>query len=195
MDSQSIDSKKIHIVLNRLNKSSGHSFASFQKLVDKTIENEKDGNNALLLDYFVMLMKIHDDTKAKDEAVNKFVQIVNGYLKLSNGFKELSFNGSNLSVSILDSRLAKEIEFDALSSGEQQIVSIFAKLNFSDKKYIILIDEPEISLSVEWQRKFLPDICSSNNCSQLIAITHSPFIFENELEEYTDSLHSSSDLT
>ena len=195
MDSQSIDSKKIHIVLNRLNKSSGHSFESFKKLVDKTIENEKDGNNALLLDYFVMLMKIHDDTKAKDEAVNKFVQIVNGYLKLSNGFKELSFNGSNLSVSILDSRLAKEIEFDALSSGEQQIVSIFAKLNFSDKKYIILIDEPEISLSVEWQRKFLPDICSSNNCSQLIAITHSPFIFENELEEYTDSLHSSSDLT
>ena len=162
--------------------------------MDKTIENEKDGNNALLLDYFVMLMKIHDDTKAKDEAVNKFVQIVNGYLKLSNGFKELSFNGSNLSVSILDSRLAKEIKFDALSSGEQQIVSIFAKLNFSDKKYIILIDEPAISLSVEWQRKFLPDICNSNNCSQLIAITHSPFIFENELEEYTDSLHSSSDL-
>ncbi len=194
MDSQSIDSEKIHIVLNRLNKSSGHSVASFQKLVDKTIENEKDGNNALLLDYFVMLMKIHDDTKAKDEAVNKFVQIVNGYLKLSNGFKELSFNGSNLSVSISDSRLAKEIEFDALSSGEQQIVGIFAKLNFSDKEYIVLIDEPEISLSVEWQRKFLPDICRSNNCSQLIAITHSPFIFENELAEYTDSLHSSSDL-
>lgn len=52
------------------------------------------------------------------------------------------------------------------------------------KKYLVLIDEPELSLSIDWQQKFLPDILKAPSCEQLIAITHSPFTFENELDRY-----------
>ena len=31
---------------------------------------------------------------------------------------------------------------------------------------------------------FLPDIFRSDKCSTLIAVTHSPFIFDNEFDEY-----------
>ena len=47
-----------------------------------------------------------------------------------------------------------------------------------------MIDEPELSLSVPWQKRFLVDIHNANFCEGIVAVTHSPFIFENELEPY-----------
>jgi len=83
-----------------------------------------------------------------------------------------------------------EIKFRDLSSGEKQIISLFSQLYLTeDNQYFIIIDEPELSLSVPWQRKFLTDICESNYCSGIIAVTHSPFIFENELNRFAHSLN------
>lgn len=78
---------------------------------------------------------------------------------------------------------------NALSSGEKQIVSVFARLYLSgEKQFVVLIDEPELSLSMDWQKRFLPDILSAPSCAQLIAITHSPFVFDNELDAYAGPL-------
>ena len=72
-----------------------------------------------------------------------------------------------------------------MSSGEKQIVSLFSKIFFEDyKKLIILFDEPELSLSIDWQSQLLPDIVQSKKCSFLLTVTHSPFIFKNELDKY-----------
>lgn len=83
----------------------------------------------------------------------------------------------------------RELDWEHLSSGEKQIISLFAKL-YLDKnnKYIILFDEPEISLSIEWQRTYLADIFEMENCKFLLAVTHSPFIFDNCLDDYAVSL-------
>jgi len=35
----------------------------------------------------------------------------------------------------------------------------------------------------------LPDILKSNKCIFLLAATHSPFIYENELDKYAIGLH------
>ena len=75
------------------------------------------------------------------------------------------------------------ISVQNLSSGEKQVISIFSKLYIEETEdCIILFDEPELSLSITWQAKFLPDIMDSKKCSTLIAVTHSPFIFENEFD-------------
>ena len=65
-----------------------------------------------------------------------------------------------------------------------------AKLSGASKLYIeniekciILFDEPELSLSIKWQNMFLPDVVNSGKCSTLIAVTHSPFIFDNEFDD------------
>ena len=50
---------------------------------------------------------------------------------------------------------------------------------------IFVIDEPEISLSIEWQKEFLVDVYNSGKVALLIATTHSPFIFKNEFREFT----------
>ena len=51
-------------------------------------------------------------------------------------------------------------------------------LNLENKKLIILFDEPELSLSIDWQQNFIYDIVNSDNCIFSISVTHSPFIFE-----------------
>src|SRR5271170_3642807 len=68
----------------------------------------------------------------------------------------------------------REIKLSHLSSGEKQIVSLFSHLYLSGgDQYFVLIDEPELSLSVPWQRRFLVDIRSASFCVGLVAVTHS----------------------
>jgi predicted ATP-binding protein involved in virulence len=78
---------------------------------------------------------------------------------------------------------------DKLSSGEKQIISIFSRLYLEDSSPVaILFDEPELSLSMEWQRKLLQDIVDSDKCIFLLAATHSPFIFDNDLDQFASLL-------
>ena len=72
-----------------------------------------------------------------------------------------------------------ELTMTMLSSGEKQIVSLFAHLYLSNVgKFIVLIDEPELSLSVIWQERLINDLLETGKTTYLAAITHSPFIFE-----------------
>jgi predicted ATPase len=48
----------------------------------------------------------------------------------------------------------------------------------------ILIDEPELNMSIFWQKTFLPDILQSGNVRFLLATTHSPFIFEDKSVQF-----------
>lgn len=66
-----------------------------------------------------------------------------------------------------------------LSSGEQHEIVLFYELIFktSDNSFF-LIDEPEISLHIDWQRQFLSDISKIANLGQhsFLVATHSPQI-------------------
>jgi predicted ATPase len=72
-----------------------------------------------------------------------------------------------------------EISLRSLSSGEQQEIVLFSDLLFGDLNGgIVLIDEPEISLHIGWQKKFVDDVVRvSELCGfQFIIATHSPQI-------------------
>ncbi|MBP6738621.1 MAG: ATP-binding protein [Leptospiraceae bacterium] len=82
------------------------------------------------------------------------------------------------------------IRLDDLSSGEKQILTILSYIYLEDNadNTILLIDEPEISLSVFWQEQILLDIIESD-CSGLIAVTHSPYpIQKGKVDMYTFGL-------
>lgn len=69
------------------------------------------------------------------------------------------------------------VPLEKLSSGEQHQLVLFFELLFElQKNALILIDEPELSLHVAWQKKFIPDlqrIIALNQFDVLLA-THSP---------------------
>lgn len=63
----------------------------------------------------------------------------------------------------------------ALSSGERQIATmLFAASRSSITPGSLLIDEPELSLHVDWQRHILKELIKQNPDRQIIACTHSP---------------------
>ncbi|PYE27967.1 putative AbiEii toxin of type IV toxin-antitoxin system [Paraburkholderia silvatlantica] len=106
----------------------------------------------------------------------------------SNDDKLLKLNREDLSVEVVSLATKRNVPLESLSSGEKQMISLFSRLYLYPGEKIILIDEPELSLSIDWQRKILPDIVNAPTSAQVIAITHSPFIFENELDPYARSL-------
>lgn len=72
-----------------------------------------------------------------------------------------------------------------LSSGEQHQFVLFFELLFKVKKdSLILIDEPELSLHVAWQRKMLDNLLEISNLIGLdfILATHSPQIIDGQWE-------------
>ncbi|MDP2018920.1 AAA family ATPase [Hydrogenophaga sp.] len=82
----------------------------------------------------------------------------------------------NLGFAIKDDQ-GKPLSPSTLSSGEQHQIVMFYDLVFSKKSALLfLIDEPEISLHVEWQRQFLVDLekISKLKGHQFLIATHSP---------------------
>lgn len=66
-----------------------------------------------------------------------------------------------------------------LSSGEQEILVLFYKLIFESDVNLLLIDEPEISLHIAWQKELMENLKSIVNLKkniQVIIATHSPQI-------------------
>jgi len=71
---------------------------------------------------------------------------------------------------------AAAVNSDVLSAGEKQMLS-FISYNAFNKESIVIIDEPELSLHVDWQRQLFPTLLSQQSSNQFIAATHSPFIY------------------
>lgn len=73
----------------------------------------------------------------------------------------------------------KKLELIQLSSGEQHEVVLLYELIFNaEQNILVLIDEPEISLHVTWQKEFLNDLMKIIEIQniQVIIATHSPSI-------------------
>ena len=68
------------------------------------------------------------------------------------------------------------ISSDKLSSGEKQMLSYLC-YNAFYKDTAIFIDEPELSLHVDWQRHLFPTLLKQGQNNQFFVATHSPFIY------------------
>lgn len=62
-----------------------------------------------------------------------------------------------------------------LSSGEKQLLFI-ALYALTAGNHALIVDEPELSMHVEWQRKLVSTLRVLNPRVQLIMATHSPEI-------------------
>ncbi|HEY6330540.1 MAG TPA: AAA family ATPase [Blastocatellia bacterium] len=154
--------------------------------------NRIDEEHRVIAHFLLKLLDLHNAQQTEEAGVRTFVNTCNRYLS----GKRLAYDNRDFRIDIeLDSlensqETNQTIKMKHLSSGEKQIVSLFSHLFLSGaSEFLVLIDEPELSLSVPWQKTFLPDITETTGCVGLIAVTHSPFIFENVLDRYTHSIN------
>lgn len=164
--------------------------STIESLRSGGLVNDIDKISAHIISKLVLL---HKSQNEKEQSARSFVAVCNKYL---NG-KKFEFNNKEFTLPIAPVfdksgvmvSCDEEISLNMLSSGEKQIVSLFAHLYLSGRSdFLLIIDEPELSLSVPWQESFLPDIVASGRCSGLIAVTHSPFIYNNEFESKAHAL-------
>lgn len=103
---------------------------------------------------------------------NDFLDIVDSFFKDTH--KKVNRKNSVLEFFIADNPDEK-ISTKELSSGEKQLLCILLLMLISDwEEYVIFMDEPEISLHIDWQRKLIGTLLKLNPNAQLIIATHSP---------------------
>ena len=68
------------------------------------------------------------------------------------------------------------------SSGQRRLISILENINSSEQRTVFLIDEPELSLHIDWQRRFIRNILQFMPTKMILA-THSPDILYHHTED------------
>ena len=80
------------------------------------------------------------------------------------------------------------IDLKVLSSGEKQMLTILLAVYLENEEpYVLFMDEPEVSLHVEWQKKLIGIIRKMNPNVQIILSTHSPaMIMDGWMDKVTE---------
>lgn len=104
--------------------------------------------------------------------------------RLITGPKQINFLDSQIkAISVED----KDIALEHLSSGERQLIRILVEA-LSAGGSPIIIDEPELSMHVDWQQVLIESIQTVDGDSQVITATHSPEIMADIADEKIFSL-------
>jgi predicted ATP-binding protein involved in virulence len=134
--------------------------------------------------FVAMILSVYQESLKKiSDIQEKSFELIDQYLASVNEFLE----EKELKVSIQDrtsSQPSVRLMFDngtsssiyTLSSGERQIITLLYAATHMSQQNLVLIDEPEISLHVDWQRLLLKKMSDQLGNRQIIACTHSPVI-------------------
>lgn len=178
-DIDKLDEKTIRIILHRV----GNNISQHDKddILNLIVNKTKLKDKKELISFIYKLIDIYNEHKHLDNRIKNFRDVCNKYLS----DKQFRYDESSVDLDIYRNNTDEKIELNKLSSGEKQIISIFSKLYLEENEnLIVLFDEPELSLSLPWQELLLPDIVNSGKCKFLLAVTHSPFIFQNDLDSH-----------
>ena len=128
-------------------------------------------------------------------SVNDYIASVNRFLEDKELVVESRSEAEDreqpmLGVKFSDGRVSR---LSTLSSGERQVIGLIYAASHIGEANIILIDEPELSLHVDWQRKLIDEMVNQLPSKQLIVCTHSPIIgaaFQDNMIELRPSVSS-----
>jgi energy-coupling factor transporter ATP-binding protein EcfA2 len=122
-----------------------------------------------------ILEKYNTDLSDAKRPIDRFLMSINSFFSDSGKRLEFQRNGRIL-VYAGQHRLGGLV---GLSSGEKQLLVILTHLAFSQQAEmanVLIIDEPELSLHIRWQERFVAALQSAGRDVQLVLATHSPSI-------------------
>lgn len=166
----------------KFEKLSNYNLVSMSIIDEKNYNPEYSTALKIYFDDFAEKYKVFQDLIAK---LDLFTRIINNRLT----FKQIRITRDE-GFQVVDNENPKKVlQLNQLSSGEKQEIVLFYELIFDTKEdLLLLIDEPEISLHITWQKKFLDDLVevSKQTALQVIVATHSPQIVSNHLDIQID---------
>jgi energy-coupling factor transporter ATP-binding protein EcfA2/uncharacterized protein YjgD (DUF1641 family) len=136
--------------------------------IDQKGELDKILDHSLLSELFQNMIDELEVEKLILSSINLLVDRFNTYLIND---KKLVINGSEVYVEIGDERHS----VNELSSGERHILTFLALVLFEGQgRDFLVIDEPEISLNIKWQRELMALFAALLPSTQIIVASHSP---------------------
>lgn len=165
--------------------------SKFRSLSKYDLSSMQEPVNFIFKKEHAKALKIYfDDFEIKYHVYEDFINKLDLYTDIIN--QRLSFKTMKISkefgISIIDEN-NKRLKLTQLSSGEKQEIVLFYDLIFGTRKdVLLLIDEPEISLHITWQKKFMDDLLRIINYKgfNVIVATHSPQIINNHWDRQID---------
>ena len=167
----------------------------FESLLKDINESENDGGFSIeilfklselikITNVIKKAEKIELSKKRVSQPLSSFLNAVNKFINMKTTKKEIYIDTEG--QVLLKTPYNNKIDLIQLSSGEKQIVTFFAYLIFglSDtKQSLFIVDEPELSLHLQWQRQFVDTILEINPDIQLIFATHAPEIIGKHIDK------------
>ncbi|MGQ0480578.1 MAG: AAA family ATPase [Pseudonocardia sp.] len=133
-------------------------------------------SNLVLRRVVAKVLDIQEKTRQVTAPTRKVEEIVHDVFS---GDKRLNLNRSRFEVVSGD----RVIALESLSSGERQMLRMLVEC-LSAGGNSILIDEPELSMHVDWQNQLINSMRTVNPKCQIIAATHSPEVMAELDDDY-----------
>ncbi len=178
-DEYAIKVEEMQFKVRRLSK---YSISELQTISSRDFKNE----------YAKALKVYFDDFDAKYSVYNGFIEKLDIFTTIINSrlrFKHIEISGKSGIVVVDDASPNGQLSLSDLSSGEKQEIVLFYELIFeTPNSTLLLIDEPEISLHIAWQKMFMDDLIKIADYKGIKAIvaTHSPQILNGHWENQID---------
>jgi len=145
------------------------------------LESDKSSSNINLIREVVtdVVRKQHINDSESLSEIRRFEEKLELFFKCTG--KTISRDDRNfLALKNADNDL---ITWNNLSKGEKNLLGLFLLAFLSnDKKTIFILDEPDLSLHIEWQKILISTLSEIAHESQFIIATHSPAMFLNECD-------------
>ncbi|WP_181109063.1 AAA family ATPase [Xanthomonas arboricola] len=177
---QSVDAESVDVL-----KEVDNFFRKLNTLYDQMERSHKDSEptfniawlmNKAQIERITTLLEVIDGHRASVDrlfsSTTRFLASVNSFYADSRKRVVIDEVGQ-LSVEGIDKQV---VPVSALSSGERQIILMLGQLFFRRDRKVFIIDEPELSLHIRWQKIFVDKAMEAQKNNQLILATHSPEI-------------------
>ena len=178
-------------IINNTNREENNYLDYFEKLLNdvEELNSEKNKDRGIEAKFVatyneiekikkITLLASESETMKKNarKSIDQFIEIVNTFLLDGEDGKNIKVTNDG-TIYFETSYTDQKVDITYLSSGAKQLVNLFANFIFkvSDMKNgIFVADEPELSLHLRWQTKFIKQLHEINPNIQLIFATHSP---------------------
>ncbi len=174
-------------------KKKGNSLL-YENLMNVVLQNGKQNS---FFNYRMRALNFENEAARIQERIQLLFTVINSFF-CQTGKRIIIDKERNILVFVEDDNMESQITLDLLSAGEKQLLYMLLTVFLMDEKpYVLLLDEPELSLHIEWQEKLIRALRDLNGNCQLILTTHSPSIFASGWESrltYVEDLLSAAEL-
>ncbi len=139
-------------------------------------QSDGDTTTRVLAVYEYVLAERMKNLQEAFDAVRAYMTAVNRFFKV----KQLVTSSTDANDITPRLRIRHEdgtlSELDTLSSGERQVAGLIYSASRVAQGDVVLVDEPELSLHIDWQRTIINAMVEQLPLKQLIVCTHSPVV-------------------